>query len=484
MKRHRIRIHAFDVGLLHPARTARRQWEDRLRVEQHFLGLSQQRVTFLLIDGAIRFVEQRRVFRVPPARAIISTRRVEQTKKRERIHVIRRPASTRDSFVFKVFLRREKRSPFHNANLNGRAKGSFPQRLNELSVRNIIGVGIDDHLDVTGFKLLRIKIAGGVAIAGIGQEPLRFLGIERVTLWLRITGENSVWRHRCQRLHVPPISQRFFVYRHVQGLAHADVGGRSFSRVEKIVIDRRFRLIHEIFQRPNHIEPGGRHSVVVHGVEFACLVKIHHRRVVLNQIENDSVKLDVRRVPIHWVARDVDTIVVLPGPQLERPAGDDVPCIGPCGSEFFDRFLVQSAKELMRHHAEKVRRRFREGDAQSVVVNGFHAHVLRFHGHKLLAGDCGLQFRVRVDRFLSSLFVARDCEPRRFRRGKLLLGFDEILFQQVSFAVWIKDERLAAVERFGVFYRIRHRGIPGANFRRQTAADRVNEIARGDWIAI
>src|SRR5713226_3344500 len=109
MQRHRVWVHSLDVWLLQPTRAARNQRNHRLRFEQELLGLGQKLVTLLMIDRAIGFVEQGGVFRIPPARSIVSPRRVEQTKKRERVHVICRPAGTRDTLVIQLVLRRKKR---------------------------------------------------------------------------------------------------------------------------------------------------------------------------------------------------------------------------------------------------------------------------------------------------------------------------------------------------------------------------------------
>src|SRR5258707_7759295 len=67
MQSHRVRVHAFDVRLLQPTRTAHRQRDPRLHIEQKSLSFGQKLVALLMIDCAISLVEQGHVFRVPPA---------------------------------------------------------------------------------------------------------------------------------------------------------------------------------------------------------------------------------------------------------------------------------------------------------------------------------------------------------------------------------------------------------------------------------
>src|SRR5258708_31326710 len=112
-----------------------------------------------MIDGAISLVEQSHVFRVPPACAVGPAGRVEKTEECERIHVICRPAGSRDTLVIQFRHRRKEGLPFHDPDRNGRSEGLLPLRLNKLGKCKIVSVWISDQLDFTSAKLLRIKSA-------------------------------------------------------------------------------------------------------------------------------------------------------------------------------------------------------------------------------------------------------------------------------------------------------------------------------------
>ena len=97
--------------------------------------------------------------------------------------------------------------------------------------------------------------------------------------------------------------------------------------------------------------------MVQHAVDVAGLVQIHNRGVVVEREKRDAVEFHAGRVPVHRIAHRNNAIVGTVRGELERTTGHNIPRVSPGVAEFFNRLLIDNAKKLMRHQADKEWRR-------------------------------------------------------------------------------------------------------------------------------
>src|SRR6266508_2381085 len=168
-----------------------------------------------MVTSAIRLIKQCSVFRIPPAGAVGSSRRVIQTEKRKRIHVIGAPTVSGYTLVFKFGARCQKGRLLHDLDRNNDPEILLPLRLDELRERYISTFRVNSYFNLIYRKLTGIELTRAVTIARVGEQGLRLLRIKRITIRLRVTGKHTSRSDRRQRLSVPPGRDRFLIDTHV-----------------------------------------------------------------------------------------------------------------------------------------------------------------------------------------------------------------------------------------------------------------------------
>ena len=232
------------------------------------------------------------------------------------------------------------------------------------------------QLDFGNRKFLRVEIAVGIAITGLGQQFFGADRIERIPNRLGVSREDPFRRERRERLDGALVGgEPDFVDRHVERLAHADVVHRRLGRVQHVVVNRALRAVHEIDRAAEMIDPRGGRNVVVQGVNLARLVQVHHRRRVFHRIERNRLEPDVRHIPVLGAANVDELVVRLPGLQGERAASDDVLRLRPGLAEGLDGLAGDRPEKLMRDETREKRHRLHERELDGAIVDSRDADV-------------------------------------------------------------------------------------------------------------
>ena len=159
MERAGVRIHALDVGLLHPVGGGRPEREDGLRVYQVGLGLRQKLVASVPVERAVGLVEHGGELRVRPARLVVAARRGEEAEEGVRVYVVGHVARAREALVFEPRAGAVEGFGLHAAQRNRDAEVPLPLLLQELRRNPQRLGGVVGEFDFARGELRRVELA-------------------------------------------------------------------------------------------------------------------------------------------------------------------------------------------------------------------------------------------------------------------------------------------------------------------------------------